>query len=156
MKKSLLLLLFFYLIISCNAVKNHNASLQNLISVEKLHADVDFAYSKIKKLHPKTNWYISKEKLDFKFDSLKKTITKPITSFEFYKKLTPTVGEIRQGHMYVYPKVKQLTKAETKALSKKGIGPFSQFEFEVFENKLYVTKNKSYDKSISWNRSCCN
>jgi hypothetical protein len=29
----------------------------------------------------------------------------------------------------------------------KGTGPFSQFDFD-FDNKLYVVKNKSYDKSI--------
>ena len=148
MKKTLVYLLIASLIVSCNSVKNHNASLNQLIPVEKLTADVDFTYSKIKKLHPKVNWYISKEKLDYKFDSLKKTITKPMTSFEFYKKLTPVVGEVRQGHMYVFPKVKKLTKAETAALAKKGVGPFSHFEFEIFDNKLYVVKNKSYDKSI--------
>ena len=28
------------------------------------------------------------------------------------------------------------------------MGPFSQFEFELFDNKMYVVKKKSYDKSI--------
>jgi hypothetical protein len=27
----------------------------------------------------------------------------------------------------------------------KGTGPFSQFDFDYFDNKLYVVKNKSYD-----------
>ena len=149
MKKLLPFLLFLYLIItSCNSVKNHNAHLTDLVATEKLTADVDYTYNKIKKLHPKLYWYVSKEQLDFKFDSLKKTITKPMTSFEFYKKITPVIGEIRQGHISVYPKVKRLSKAESKALTKKGVGPFSQFEFEIFDNKLYVVNNKSYDKSI--------
>jgi hypothetical protein len=36
---------------------------------------------------------------------------------------------------------------ETKALKKKGTGPFSQFDFDYFDNKL-CRKNKSYDTSI--------
>ena len=66
------------------------------------------------------------------------------------------VASVRQGHIFVYPSRKKLTKNETKTLLKKGIGPFSQFDFEVFNDKLYVVKNKSYDKSIkAGNRSCC-
>ncbi len=149
MKKILFLSLIASSIFSCNSIKNHNASLTQLIPAEKLNADVDFAYKKIKKLHPKVNWYISEEKLNFKFDSLKNTISKPMTSFDFYKKLTPVVCEVRQGHMYVYPKVKKLTKTESAALTKKGVNPFAQFEFEIFDNKLYVVKNKSYNKSVS-------
>jgi hypothetical protein len=57
------------------------------------------------------------------------------------------VAAVRQGHTYLYPASTQMTK-ETKALKKKGTGPFSQFDFDYFDNKLYVVKNKSYDTSI--------
>jgi C-terminal processing protease CtpA/Prc len=148
MKKIITIVLCSFLFIKCASVEKHNAHLNDLISENDLKADTDFIYKKMQKMHPKLDWYITKEKLDYKFDSLKTTITKPMTSYEFYKKITPVICEVRQGHMYVYPSAKLLTNKETEALKKKGDGPLSQFDFEVYYDKLYVIKNKSYDKSI--------
>jgi C-terminal processing protease CtpA/Prc len=148
MKKGLLLLLSIVFIISCNSVKKHNSKINQPVSVEKLKKDVDFAYNKLQKLQPALYWYVSKEKLDFKFDSLKTTITKPLTSLEFYKKITPVINEIRQGHLGIYPNSKIYTKKETKEMVKKGMGPFSQFEFMMFDDQLYVAKNNSVDSTI--------
>lgn len=147
MKKALYLI-FAFVLSNCSSVKNHNAHLNDLIPVEDLKSDVDVAYQKMKDLHPKLYWYISEKDLSYKFDSLKTSITKPISSFEFYKKLAPIVGTVGQGHMIVLPKVKKYEKSQLKAIKKKGIGPLSQFDFELFDNKMYVVKNKSYDKSI--------
>lgn len=133
---------------SCSSVEKHNKQLNELKSEKDLKKDVDFTYKKLQKMHPSLYWYISKEKLDYKFDSLKTTITHPMTSFAFYKKIAPVVNEVRQGHMMVYPNTRQFTKKETKELIKKGTGPFSQFEFQVINDKLYVIKNNSKDKSI--------
>ena len=122
--------------------------MSKLISEEKLKSDVDFTYGKLQELHPKLYWYSTKKDLDHKFDSLKVTITEPMTSFDFFKKLSPVVAAVRQGHLAVYPPTKLMTKKETKALLKKGTGPFSQFDFELFDDKLYVVKNNSYNKKI--------
>ncbi|WP_248904314.1 S41 family peptidase [Flavobacterium sp. K5-23] len=122
--------------------------MNNLISVQNLKADVDFTYKKLQKLHPKLYWYISKEELDYKFDSLKTSITKPLTSFEFYKKLSPVVSAVKQGHISISPPTKKRTKKEKKAFIKKGTSPFTQFDFEIFNDKLYVVKNKSYDETV--------
>lgn len=148
MKKIVLLAVFALLFIQCTSIKSHNKRLNNLISEKDLKSDVDFIYKKLQKLHPHLYWYISKESLDYKFDSLKTTLTKPMTSFDFYKKLSPVIATVRQGHMAVSPSEKRVTKKETEAFIKKGIGPLSQFDFELFNDKLYVVKNKSYDKSI--------
>ncbi|MFV5693765.1 S41 family peptidase [Flavobacterium sp. LT1R49] len=139
------IILFF---VQCASIKKHNKHLNDLITEEKLKSDVDYTYRKLQELHPNLYWYINKEALDYKFDSLKSTITKPMTSFNFYKKLSPVVAAVRQGHLFVYPPTKILTKRETRALIKKGTGPFSQFDFELFNKKLYVVKNKSYNKTI--------
>ena len=147
MKKALSLIIAIVLT-SCSSVKNHNVHLNDLIPIEDLKSDVDVTYQKMKDLHPKLYWYISEKDLSFKFDSLKTSITKPITSFEFYKKLAPVVGTVGQGHMIVLPKVKKYEKSQMAAIKKKGVGPLSQFDFELFDNKMYVVKNKSYDKSI--------
>ena len=85
MKKIVLFAITVIVCIGCNSIKNHNAHLNDLISENDLKSDVDFAYKKLRKMHPKLNWYISKKDLDYKFDSLKKTISKPMTSLDFYK-----------------------------------------------------------------------
>jgi C-terminal processing protease CtpA/Prc len=148
MKKTPFLLLTILATVGCSSIKNQNKHLNDLISEENLKSDVDFVNNKLQKLQPKLYWYISKKDLDYKFDSLKSTITKPMTSKEFYRKLSPVVSEIKQGHTAVYPIEKQRTKKENKIFAQKGTGPFSQFDFEVNDNKLYVLKNKSYDKTI--------
>jgi hypothetical protein len=148
MKKTFFLWLFSLLFLQCASVEEHNAHLNDLIPENDLKADVDYTYKKLQRLQPRLYWYISKKELDFKFDSLKKTIIKPITSYEFYKKLSPVVASIRQGHLIVSPSTKILSKSEQKAIKELGAGPFSQFEFEVINNKMYVIKNKSEDATI--------
>lgn len=148
MKKILLASCLAILLSGCSSVENHNRKLNELKSEKDLKKDIDYTYKKLKRMHPNLYWYISKEKLDYKFDSLKTTITQPMTSFAFYKKIAPIVNEVRQGHMMVYPDTRQFTKKETKALIKKGTGPFSQFDFQIFNDKMYVVKNNSKDKSI--------
>lgn len=149
MKKIVLALFTLLLFVQCASVKKHNKHLNNLIAEDKLKSDVDFTYKKLRDLHPNLYWYISKNHLDYKFDSLKSTIAKPMTRFEFYKKISPVVAAVRQGHITVYAPVKLMTKKQTKALIKRGTGPFSQFDFELIDEKLYVVRNKSYDKTIS-------
>ena len=143
MKNILIIFVFILFSVGCTSIKKHNSKLDQTISVPKLKKDVDFAYLKLKKLHPDLYWYVSKEQLDYKFDSLKTTITKPITSHEFFTKITPVINEVRQGHLSIFPNAKMWSKGETKELSKKGMGPFSQFDFIMFGDKLYVKKNKS-------------
>lgn len=148
MKKTFFLSFLSLLFLQCTSVEEHNAHLNDLISQNDLKSDIDFTYKKLQRLQPKLYWYISKKELDFKFDSLKSTITKPMTSYEFYKKLSPVVASIRQGHLIVSPSTKILRKSEQKAIKELGAGPFSQFEFEVINDKMYVIKNKSEDESI--------
>lgn len=146
--KKITLLIFIVVFSNCQSVEQYNSKINDLIAAEKLQGDVDFTYQKLQSLQPKLYWYIAKEKLDFKFDSLKKSIQNPMTSFDFYKKLAVVTNSIGQGHLYLYPKTKRYSKKQTKTIAKKGIGPLSQFEFEVFNDKLYVVKNKSYNKKI--------
>jgi C-terminal processing protease CtpA/Prc len=148
MKKILLLVLTVLLFIQCSSVKNKNAQLETLLSVEKMKQDVDYTYQKLQRLHPNLYGYIDKAALDYKFDSVKKTITSPLKPLGFYKKLSPLVAAVRQGHSQVYTPTKQFTKKEAKILEKKGTGPISQFDLDVIDNKLYIIKNKSQDQSI--------
>ena len=148
MKKLLALFFISLLFVQCTSIKKHNNHLNDLISEKDLKSDVDFVYKKLKQLHPDLYGYINKKELDYKFDSLKTTIQNPITSLAFYKKISPIIASIRQGHTYIYPPTRLMDKKETKAIIKKGTGPFSQFDFSLFNDKLYVIKNKSYNKTI--------
>lgn len=148
MKKIVSFIFISLVFVQCTSIKKHNSHLNDLISVKDLESDVDFTYKKLQQLHPNLYSFIDKKELDFKFDSLKTTIKKPMTPLGFYKKLSPIVAAVRQGHTLVYPPTKHMGKKETKAITKKGIGPFSQFEFDFFNEKLYVVKNKSYAKNI--------
>lgn len=148
-EKRIFLFLFILIFFAqCSTIKRDNEHLQQLIGVNQLKEDIDFTHKKFQKLHPKLDYYISKESLDHQFDSLKTTIDKPLTPLEFYKKISVVVASIRQGHSYVLAPEKQFSKKETKAIIKKGVGPFSQFDFSFYNDKLYVIKNKSYNKSI--------
>lgn len=81
------------------SVKTINRQRKSYIQPEDLKSDVDFARKKLEALHPNLYWYISKKDLDFKFDSLKNTINKPLTPIQFYFKLQPVISQIREGHL---------------------------------------------------------
>ena len=148
MKKSILILSIILLFSNCTSIQKHNAHLERQISENDLKSDVDYIYNRLQKMHPKLYWYISKEKLDYKFDSLKSTISQPMKTFDFYQKLAPIIKTIGQGHLGVIPFSKQYSKNEIKSRTKRGVGPFSQFEFELIDSKIYVVKNKSFNKNI--------
>ncbi|OCB78661.1 S41 family peptidase [Flavobacterium crassostreae] len=148
MKKTLPLLLLLYFFVQCNTVSKQNTHYQTLIPAPKLQADVAFAYKQLQKLHPNLYLYSSKWTLDHQFDSLKNTITTPMTPLAFFKKISPVVAAVKQGHLFVQaPRIKY-TKKQTKALLQKGIGPLSQFDFEYLDHKLYLLKNNSQDSTI--------
>ena len=132
----------------CSSTKHYNAHLNDLISAQDLKSDVDFIHKKLEQLHPNLYWYISKNELDFKFDSIKKTISNPMTSLSFHQKISPVISAVRQGHMYVHPPAKVFSKRQNDSIKKRGTGPLSQFQYERIGDKIYVVKNKSNDKSI--------
>lgn len=141
--KKIVLLTSLLLVLSCQSIKQFNEDLAQPIAVEKLRSDVDFSYKKIKQLHPKLYWYISKEQLDYKFDSLKTSIQKPMTGLAFYKELSQVLRSIGQGHLGISPSFERLSKKEQKQLKLKGKSPFSQLDLEFIDNKLIVIKNRS-------------
>ena len=114
MKNSILYLCFVLFLGSCTSVKKHNEQIKALHTVEELQKDVDKVYKQLQRHHPKLYQYTSKEVLDFKFDSLKKSITSPISSRDFYKKLAPVVANVKQGHVGISPPRRRFNKKERK------------------------------------------
>ena len=121
-------------------MKTYNKNLDKPISAEKLKTDVDFAYLKLRQLHPNLYWYISKNSLDYKFDSLKTTIKNPLKPLEFYLKLEPVIAKIKEGHLRVTIPVKKLTRKEEKYLkTQKGL--FGRYNFTIDGERLFVLDN---------------
>ena len=150
MKKHILVILVLFMLTSCNSVKTYNEQITRLHTIEDLHHDVDKLYKQLKKHHPKLYQYTSKTDLDFKFDSLKKTINKPLTTADFYKKLAPVATQVKQGHVSVGYTVKKFTKKERKTLNKQKF-EFYDLDFEYLENKLWVKNNFGKDSTLIGN-----
>ena len=125
---------------SCTSVKEYNKKIEEPIPIVKLKQDVDFANKKLQKFHPNLYWYITKNQLDYKFDSLKQSIKQPLKPSEFYLKLAPIIADVREGHLRLVPLEKKLTKKETKKL-KNQKGLLSRFNYVIQDNHLYLKDN---------------
>lgn len=136
------------LLVNCTSIERYNQKIDQPIPTEKLLKDVDYVQHKLEKLHPSLYKYISKDKLNAKFDSVRKEINVPMTSKEFYFLMSPVIASVRQGHMVLSTPLKKMAKKEQKRLLKSGTGPLSQFDFEWINYKLYVVKNRSKQESI--------
>jgi len=142
-------ILFIVLFVEgCVSVNKYNSQINNLRNVKDLKSDVEYVEHKLEKLHPDLYHYIPKKDLEYKFDSLKSSLTAPMTSYDFYFKLSPVIASIRQGHTQTIPLIKKLKYHEKKIANSKGTSPLVQFDFELFDNKLYIVKNYSNDSSI--------
>ncbi|WP_298498396.1 S41 family peptidase [uncultured Algibacter sp.] len=147
MKKLVFVLTLFIALASCQSIKKYNAQTSTQHTVNALRSDVDKLYEQLQTNHPKLYQYITKEDLDFKFDSLKKSINAPINSRELYKKLAPVVAHIRQGHVAVGSVNKRFTKKERKALKKRKL-EFYDLDLEYLNNKLFVKQTFGKDSLL--------
>lgn len=134
------LLFLLVILTSCVSVKKYNEKHEISIAPEKLRQDVDFANKKLQELHPNLYWYISKDRLNYKFDSLKTTITKPLKPNEFYQKLAPVIADIKEGHLRLVPLEKRLTRKEIKNL-KNQKGLLSRYNFVLDGDRIFVKDN---------------
>lgn len=150
MRKPALALLIALILGGCTSVKQYNQQLAEKKNPKDLREDVDYLYRQLQAYHPQLYWYISKRELDYKFDSLKSTITEPMTSQKFYYKVAPVVSSIREGHTRVAQLNKDFTSREKDSLRVTDFGytPFAKLKFEIFDNRLYVVKNSSWNKDI--------
>ncbi|KMQ64723.1 peptidase S41 [Chryseobacterium angstadtii] len=132
---------------SCTSIRRHNEQRATCIEPEELKQDVDYAYLKLQQMHPQLYWYISKQELDHKFDSLKETIDQPLTPLQFYFKLQPVIADIREGHLALRIPRKKFTKKQIKDLEHKK-GMFSRFEYYIKDNRLFIIQNKDSIENI--------
>lgn len=140
--KKIFLFSFLSLTVSCVSVKKHNEKLEIPISIENLRKDIDFTQRKLEELHPKLYWFISKEELNYQFDSLKKSLKTPLKPNEFYQKLAPIIANVKEGHLRLVPYEKRLTKKEIKHL-KNQKGLLNRYNFVIDNNRIFVKDNVS-------------
>lgn len=132
---------------SCKSVEKYNTRRNTAIAPEKLRKDVDFTYRKLQEFHPQLYWYISKEQLDFKFDSLKTTITQPLTPVEFYFKIQPVISQIREGHLSFRMPSERYDRAGIKNFKNK-TGLFGRMNYRLESDRLFVVENKDSVQNI--------
>ena len=136
MKKSILALLSLF-VLSCASHDKINKRYHTKIDAKKLRKDVSFVQKRITNMHPDLYWYISKEDLNRKFDSLSNTLNEPLTPNEFYLKISPVVASVHQGHMSMG--MLRLTSADSlKKKYKDSVDPLSNFEYEYFSDRLFL------------------
>ncbi|MEE9349800.1 MAG: S41 family peptidase [Flavobacteriaceae bacterium] len=140
-------LLIFTLFTSCHSVNKYNAQISKMHTVSELREDVDYAYKKLQRLQPNLYLYIDKKDLNYKFDSLKSSFSKPLSSRQLYLQLAPLVTSIRQGHTAIAPPFKEQTKKDLKQKGKRK-NPFRKFRFRKVNDKVYLVKNFGKDSSI--------
>lgn len=147
MKKTILLFAAAILLASCGSIEKYNATVTKLHPVEDLHEDVDAVYKQLKRLHPRLYQFTPKETLDYKFDSLKTAINKPMTSRNFFKELAKVTKYVRQGHMSLSPPSTKFNKKERKARRKLEFD-ISNLDFEYLDDKLFVRNAKGNDSLL--------
>lgn len=140
--KSTLIYLSLLFICSCTSVEKYNAHIEKEIPANKLKKDVDFVYKKLKRYHPKLDLYISQDSIDFKFDSLKKSIDKPLKPNDFFVKFFPIFKSLEHGHTYVYPLYKRLDEKQTKEY-KESKSAFNDYSFFWKNDSVFLVNDIS-------------
>lgn len=137
-KKIVLTFGTLFVLVSCGSVEKYNLQVTQLHPVKDVHEDIDKAYTQLQRHHPRLYQYVSKETLDFKFDSLKKAINEPMDGRTFYKQLAMVTKHIGQGHTSISPPSIKLSRDQRKELLKTRFD-ISYLSFEYLDGKLFIT-----------------
>jgi len=125
----------------CSIYPGSTRHTDNLRRPDRLKKDVDYAYRKLNDLHGNLYWYIDESTWKKELDSLKGTITAPMTSEDFYMKFSPVIASLKQGHTQLFPLLPIDTYRKLMDHEKGKGSPLNYFGFEIFDDRLYITKN---------------
>lgn len=134
--KKLVFIFWIFLLIGCQSISSFNAHIDKEIPADKLRQDVDYVYKKLKKNHVKLDLYLPQDSIDYKFDSLKQSIEKPLKPNDFYTKLQVVIRDLRHGHTDLIPLFRKSEKEELKRI-KNSVGPFGQLSTFWDKDSLY-------------------
>lgn len=147
MKAKLLLPLLIIIFASCASHDKQNRHYYTQIAPKHLKKDVRYVQKQLQKMHPDLYWYISKEQLNNKFDSLKNKLTAPLTPNEFFMEMSPVVASVHQGHMSM--SMVNLTSPDSLKKKYRGsVHPLENFEYEFHNNKLYIKKIRTNNDTV--------
>lgn len=141
MKTKLLLLLISSLFWGNISAQNLQKELEKPFSPSLLKEDLGILKRNLENVHTALYTYYPKSKLDSVFSSIDASLTKPMTSMDFYRKLTPMLKIIANGHTDIRPPSIYYSVRQKEHLL---------FPFGVYWEKeqLYITRNVSYDETI--------
>jgi hypothetical protein len=138
LKKSIVLTLFCFIIVSCHSTKTYNEKATKIHSVEDLKDDVDFLFKNLEKNFPRLYDYIAEDDLRVKISEFK-TQLEPMNSADFYQRLLPLVAEIRQGHLLIRRPFTIRDKAERKKY-RRAKEEYDDLNLAYIENGVYIEK----------------
>ena len=145
--KKISLLFFTVILFSCGSIERYNEAVTKPHPVEDLQDDVDKIYKQLQRLHPRLYQFTSKETLDFKFDSLKSSITAPMISRDFHRELAKVTKFVGQGHMSVSPPLKRYDRKQRKALRDMKFD-VSNLSFENVDDRLIIREARGNDSLL--------
>ncbi|WP_207421804.1 S41 family peptidase [Desertivirga brevis] len=126
--------------LACKSVQDYNEQFYEERSPKQMRSEVDFVHSKLTKYHPQLYRFISKEALDYKFDSVKASIENPLPANQFYLKLSPLVAAVRQGHATLsIPYV--VEKKEEESIKQLGYRPWFPFKADFINERFFILKD---------------
>lgn len=146
MKKYLFCILAALFFSSCASYERSNRLYTREISPAGLKKDVRYVQKQLECMQPDLYWYISKEELNQKFDSVAESINEPMTANEFYLKIAPVVASVRQGHMSMTLRTPSYPDGEKKKY-KGSVNPLNNFQYEYINGRLYLSEIKGKENN---------
>jgi C-terminal processing protease CtpA/Prc len=108
-----------------------------LIEPTRIKADIDTLISVLKEVHPTFQSHFVADGLQSKIDSIKKNITKPMSSLDFFRAMQPIVTI--DGHTSLLYNGPLCDDEES---------PLFPFTVIIFNNSLYIKENLSENKTL--------
>ncbi len=116
-------------------------SLNTKIPVEFLREDFKTLRGKLESSQPGLYLYTSKDSLNKIFDSINASFTEPLTSIEFFRRVAPLNGILKNLHTRIWPAAAYEKAMET-------VLPRFPLDIHWQDNTIYVLRNNSNDTTI--------
>jgi len=127
-------IIIFLLVICCFL----NSYGQKTISSQKLLEDFDYLIEELKLQHQGLYQYVDKEVVNAQLDSIRNTLDVPLSTLEFYKKISYTITLTNEGHSYADLPKRTMLKV---GLSKS----FLPLTVKFCDRELIITQNYGED-----------
>jgi C-terminal processing protease CtpA/Prc len=116
-------------------------TLNRKFSVEHLREDFKVLRNKLESSQPGLYLYTPKDSLDAIFDNIEASLTEPLTSIEFFRKIAPLNKFLRNLHTRLWPSTAYEKAMETEM-------PRFPIDIHWRDGRIYVLRNHSNDERI--------